>query len=72
MSHGSSVTQSLAVRLSFVLLITRSSEAAVNNRTVFILIALCGAFERCVTRRGIQRGVSGVVADMGTVWSSDS
>lgn len=29
-----------AVRLSFVLLITHLSEAAVNNRTVFILIAL--------------------------------
>lgn len=33
-----------AVRLSFVLLITYLSEAAINNRTVFILLALCGAF----------------------------
>lgn len=33
-----------AVSLSFVLLITHSSEAAVNNKTVFILIALHGAF----------------------------
>lgn len=44
-----------AVRLSFVLLITHLSETAVNNKTVFILIALCGAFQRCITCRGIQR-----------------